>query len=471
MQKLLERGEALFADGKITEAESCFRTILISDPSSQVYNNLGVLAYQQGRSNEAAEHFINAIRIDSTNLDAVFNLCEVLKASGALHEAAPILQPLTEKYPKQSELRELLNEAVESIEEGRSDEAVGSTTTSTLRVLHGTCEVANQMFTISRGLRDLGIVAETLSYYPTYLKYRTDHVLDVNAFSNQEEAVAESRKYAACLIDKYDIFHFHFGSSLALDYSDLPMLVEAKKKTVMQYWGSEVRRLSRARQLNPWVKTKVVDENLIHQGLAAVSKYVKHCIVSDYELYEYVCGYFEQVHVIPAALDLSQYDGSTEVPGTNERLLVVHAPTSPEYKGTPQLIEAVGILQKEIDFDFEMVQGKSHDEAKAVYARADVIVDQLLTGSYGLFSIEAMAMGKQVITWISDFMKAKYPSELPIVAANPDTIGEQLRNLLNNRGALKELGQRGRRYVRQYHDHNVIADRILNVYRQMIDEV
>ena len=470
MQKLLERGEALFADGKITEAESCFRTVLNSNPNSLVYNNLGVLAYQQGRSNEAAEHFINAIRIDSTNLDAVFNLCEVLKASGAIHEAAPILQPLTEKYPEISELRELLDEAVESDKEGKSGESAGSTNTSTLRVLHGTCEVANQMFTISRGLRDLGIVAETLSYYPTYLKYRTDHVLDVNSFSNQKEAVEETRKYAADLVDKYDIFHFHFGSSLALDYSDLPMLVEAKKKVVMQYWGSEVRKLSRARQLNPWVKTKVVDENLIHQGLKAVSTHVNHCIVSDYELYEYVCDYFEHVHVIPAALDLSQYEGSEEEPGTKERLLVVHAPTSPEYKGTPQLVEAVGVLQKEIDFDFELVQGKSHDAAKAVYARADVIVDQLLTGSYGLFSIEAMAMGKPVITWISNFMKAKYPSELPIVAANPDTIAEDLRNLLGTRDSLKELGRRGCRYVKQYHDHNAIADKILNVYRQMIDE-
>ena len=62
MQKLLERGEELFHKGKFDEAESCFRTLLNTNPDSQTYNNLGVLAYEQGRSNEAAEHFINAAR-------------------------------------------------------------------------------------------------------------------------------------------------------------------------------------------------------------------------------------------------------------------------------------------------------------------------------------------------------------------------------------------------------------------------
>lgn len=471
MQKLLERGEALFADGKTAEAESCFRTILNSDPNSIVYNNLGVLAYQQGRSNEAAEHFINAIRMDSTNLDAVFNLCEVLKASGVLYEAAPILEPLAVKYPDLPELKSLLDEARDSCHTQDGAKAGGTATNRQLRVLHGTCEVANQMYTIGCGLRDLGIFAETLSYYPSYLKYRSDHVLDVNAFASQQQAVEESRKYAADIIDNYDVFHFHFGSSLALDYSDLPMLVEAKKKVVMQYWGSEVRKLSRARQLNPWVKTKVTDENLIHQGLKTVSSHVQHCIVSDYELYEYVRDYFEQLHVIPAALDLTQYELSDTDKGGKERPLVVHAPTSPEYKGTPHLLQAIEVLKKEIDFDFQLVQGMSHEKAKSVYAEADVIVDQLLTGSYGLFSIEAMAMGKPVVTWISDFMKDKYPSELPIISANPDTITATLRRLLEKRDSLQEIGRKGRRYVEKYHDHKDVAAKILNVYRQMIDDV
>ena len=392
-----------------------------------------------------------------------------MRTSGALYEAAAILDPLTRKYPDNKELQSLLVEATADARRRDHEEEEQGHATRKLRVLHGTCEVANQMFTISRGLQAQGIGAETLSYYPSYLNYRSDHVLDINAFSDKSQAVLETRKYAESLVDQYDIFHFHFGSSLTLDYSDLPLLVEKGKKVVMQYWGSEVRRLSLARQLNPWVKTKVTDENVIRRGLETVSTYVTHCIVSDYELFEYVKDYFDQVHVIPAALDLSQYESGVESADGTGRLLVVHAPTSPEYKGTPQLIKAVDELKREIDFDFQLVQGMPHDEARKAYGRADVIVDQLLTGSYGLFSVEAMAMGKPVVTWISDFMKEKYPPELPIVSANPDTIEDRLRYLLTHRGELPALGQAGRRYVERYHDHNKIAAQVLDVYRKMID--
>ena len=104
-------------------------------------------------------------------------------------------------------------------------------------------------------------------------------------------------------------------------------------------------------------------------------------------------------------------------------------------------------LKGEIDFDFQLVQGIPHEEARQIYSRADVIVDQLLTGSYGLFSIEAMAMGKPVVTWISDFMKKKYSADLPIVSANPDTIKETLRKMLTDRDQLDVLGRSGRSYV------------------------
>ena len=181
MQQLLERGEELFREGKLDEAESCFRTLLNTDPNSQTYN-LGVLAYQQGRSNEAAEHFINAIRVDSSNLDAVFNLCEVMRASDALCEAAGILEPLVRKYPDNRGLKSLLEEAAASCNTRASEHTEERPGPRTLRVLHGTCEVANQMYTISRGLQGQGITAETLSYYPSYLKYRSDHTLDINAF-------------------------------------------------------------------------------------------------------------------------------------------------------------------------------------------------------------------------------------------------------------------------------------------------
>jgi glycosyltransferase involved in cell wall biosynthesis len=109
----------------------------------------------------------------------------------------------------------------------------------------------------------------------------------------------------------------------------------------------------------------------------------------------------------------------------------------------------------------------SHYEAKKIYKEADLIIDQLLLGSYGLFSIEAMAMGKPVLTWISDFMKDKYPDDLPIISANPDSIKDKLKNILDNRDMLLEIGKKGRKYVEKYHDKEIVVKNLINLYKEI----
>ena len=53
---------------------------------------------------------------------------------------------------------------------------------------------------------------------------------------------------------------------------------------------------------------------------------------------------------------------------------------------------------EDLDADLELVEGLHHDEAFERYRAADIVVDQLNAGWYGLFAIEAMALGKPVVT-------------------------------------------------------------------------
>ena len=55
-----------------------------------------------------------------------------------------------------------------------------------------------------------------------------------------------------------------------------------------------------------------------------------------------------------------------------------------------------------LDADLELVEGLHHDEAFERYRAADIVVDQLNAGWYGLFAIEAMALGKPVVTFLHD---------------------------------------------------------------------
>ncbi|MCK4632813.1 MAG: glycosyltransferase family 1 protein [candidate division Zixibacteria bacterium] len=464
MQAAIKRGEDLLAEGKIDDAEKCFLEVVNQQPESRAYNNLGVIAFHRKDAQQASERFMKAVELDPTNIDAVVNLCSLLESVGSLGEVADLLQTLSEKFPDNREVAKWLAKARTGIPVSAAPPAEVDILTK--RVLHGSYEIANQMNTMTAGLKQLGMHAETLCYYPTYMKHESDHVLDIEKLSDANEAIQQTRQFAEKLIPQFDIFHFHFGTTLTIDYSDLPVLQKLGKKMLMHYWGSDARMLSRAIEMNQYVKVKVANEELIKKRLEIVSAHMSHCIVTDWELNEYVKDFFEHVHVLPVSMNLEKYHPQEKKPDKN-RFLIVHAPTAPEIKGTPHIVKAIEELQPDHNFEFKLVQGMAHEEARKIYEQADLIIDQIRVGVHGLLAVENMAMGKPVITWISDFMTEKYPPELPLIRANPDTIKEQIEWALNNRDALAEIGCNGRKYVEKYHDMNKNAHQVVEIYRSL----
>lgn len=319
------------------------------------------------------------------------------------------------------------------------------------RVLQASIEIANQMNTLSTGLGEHGVVSHTLNYYPYYLNYRSDYEWSLIGQRSTPAINAELRKLSSQLQLFYDVFHFHWGTSLTLDGSDIPVLKTEGKKLIMQHWGTDVRLYSEAVKRNPYVLVKNRNEEQIKRNLQRLSRDISHCVVADLELYDWVKDYYEHVSVIPAMVDLSRYTPCDQMPG-NPKPLLVHAPTSASIKGTSYILKAVEALKERYDFDFVAVQGKSHEEAMNIFKKADLIIDQLHIGSYGLFAVETMAMSKPVICWISDDMKERYPQDLPIIVANPDTIRDRIEHVLQNLDMLPEKGQQGRRYAEQHHD-------------------
>src|ERR1044071_641595 len=126
--------------------------------------------------------------------------------------------------------------------------------------------------------------------------------------------------------------------------------------------------------------------------------------------------------MIPPGLDLRPF---TPVPPSDSpRPLVVHAPSNREKKGTQYVIDACSALPVELD----IVEGVPHDEARARYARADIVVDQLNAGWHGVFAIEAMALGKPVVTYLKpdavERSAAGYGIRIPIVATTKETLAD-----------------------------------------------
>lgn len=332
-----------------------------------------------------------------------------------------------------------------------------------LKILHGTIEIAGQMNTLVKGLNQINNVAALgLNYYPSYLNYDNVNVLDISKIKNKE---AISKDLLEASLDTFDIFHFHFNTSIMPNLEDIPLLKQCNKKIFMHNWGTDVRLLSRAKQLFPYAKSKNEDELSILRNIQYLANYIDDCIVADAELYEYIKDYYNRVHFVRQALDLSLYKPDPTFEFRKTKPVIVHAPTASDFKGTDNVNAVIEQLKLKYDLEYKLVQNLSHEEAKEVYRSADIIIDQLHGNGHGMFSIEAMALGKPVITSISEFMADFYPKDLPIISANPNNLEIKVEQLIKDYEMRIELGRRGRKYVEKYHDHVKIAIDLFKVYK------
>ena len=306
----------------------------------------------------------------------------------------------------------------------------------TLRVTHCPVNVAGIPWENVQAQRRKGVDARLVVFNRGKLHPEADWSLERRGPLPRRlltQAVAQAR-----LLPRTDVFHFYYGLTLLPKAVQFPLLRAARKKSVFHYLGSDIRG-------------KTPSE-------LAYGKRADAEIVGSYDAIRWV----PEAHVVPPVLDLRDF---TPVPPSNDpRPLVVHAPSNREKKGTRFVIEACAELGVELD----IVEGVQHETARERYARADIVVDQLNAGWHGVFALEAMALGKPVVTHLKPDVVERsaegYGVKVPIVPATKDTLTEALRPLVENPGLRRELGAAGRAYVEQVHDIDKITDRLLAIY-------
>jgi glycosyltransferase involved in cell wall biosynthesis len=184
-------------------------------------------------------------------------------------------------------------------------------------------------------------------------------------------------------------------------------------------------------------------------------------IIGSYDAIRWV----PEAEVIPPGIDLATIEPVR--PPERKRPLIVHAPSSRRRKGSEHVIAAVNGL----DADLELVEGLHHDEAFERYRAADIVVDQLNAGWYGLFAIEAMALGKPVVTFLHEEAVRRteeaFGTRVPIVSATAETLRETLRPLVSDAARRRDLGAASRAYVERVHDLERVTDRLLALYARL----
>jgi len=270
----------------------------------------------------------------------------------------------------------------------------------------------------------------------------------------------------------FDIVHFNFGSSFlpkraVIAFLDLALLKRAGKIVFVTYQGDDARladfcrrnfEISIAGELGS-AYYSAAGERIKRRGIRAFDRYADGIYALNPDL----------LHMLPrrtrfvpyASVDLRAWNPA--VHASAARPSVVHAPSHRGAKGTRYILDAVSRLQSEgVPFDFLLVEGQSRDQARRVYEKADLLIDQLLAGWYGGLAAELMALGKPVIAYLREgdlgFIDPEMRAALPIIRADPGSIYEVLKRCLTaDRQLLPGIGARSRDFVVRWHDPVRIA--------------
>jgi glycosyltransferase involved in cell wall biosynthesis len=308
-----------------------------------------------------------------------------------------------------------------------------------LRVVHTPLNVAGIPWTNVQALRRKGVDATLVVVERQKLHPEADVSLDRPAGFWGRQAV----QWPAFLrlLPRTDVFHFYFGWTLVPRKLQWPILKTTGRKSVLHFLGSDIRGRSR-------------EELGYARGADAR-------IVGSYDALRWM----PDAHVVPPGLDLGDY--TPVAPEDKTRPVVLHAPSSRKRKGTEHVIAAC----ERLDVELDIVEGLRHDEARRHYERADIVVDQLNAGWYGIFALEALALGKPVLGYLRpeavQQTQREMGVEVPIVAVTKETLRERIAELAASPDERRRIGALSRGYVEQIHDADKGADRLIAIYRSL----
>lgn len=238
---------------------------------------------------------------------------------------------------------------------------------------------------------------------------------------------------------------------------------------LIHYATSEIRSRTDAVRSNIYAHLDDAFDEEAAGWIATLASVFPACIVDSAEGAEYAAKHHRRVYVLPAAIRLSDYGNDAEAPAGKGPVVVRY---SPEPSAGGEYVEkAVARLRAEgYDVRAERGDALDRDDARGRLRQADIVVDQLLHASYSLTAVEAMALGKPVLSHRREDLEPRMDPDLPVVSANPATVYRQLLSLLKDNGLRRSLGSRGRSYVQRHHSLEAVIPRLADVYRKETEQ-
>ena len=341
-------------------------------------------------------------------------------------------------------------------------------------VLLAPIDQAGQPAALVRALRERSVDARMYEFRAHPFAYGSDLVLDPKALRrNRSKALFDALEYL--LAQDFDLYHFwhttllHFSLHRGLTGMDLPLIKSAGSAVLFRFTGWDARRTDEEQVWNPHSAFKhgytlngYMSDDDKRRWLDHLRCYVDCFIVQDPELGRYV----PEARIVPRAIDLAKWES---VGGRHSaRPVLVHAPTDTGSKGTALFEAALERLADEgLDFEYRPLRDLSNVDMRAQMAAADIVLDQLHIGWYGVTTVEAMALGKPSVVYVHPEAEQALGEVLPVAHADPDNVTDVLRAIIKDADHRIELGAQARNFAERHHCAGVVASRLDEIYREL----
>ena len=302
-------------------------------------------------------------------------------------------------------------------------------------------------------INDAAFVGETLlKYMPAEIKKQ--HIKRSRSFWSKTFGLAFK-----ILRAKGDIYHVNY---LLQDCYIAARL--GKKPLIGHAHGSDLRA-----SLNHTVWGRIVRHNL------------KHCdkiLVSTPDILGIAKRYREDAEYLPNPVDTELFYPKPASQHDGKKRVLIASDSNWSVKGTDIAIKALSKIRDEVDVsivqhgrDFEKTKALSsslglslrvlakspHEKLNEYYWDADVVIDRFRLGSLGVVSLEAIACGRPVVTYVSsDFQEY---NDFPLKEVFTE---EAIARAVEK--ADSDLWAKQYKYLMKYHKPEVFAKKTLRIY-------
>ncbi|QYM76988.1 glycosyltransferase [Leucobacter luti] len=331
-----------------------------------------------------------------------------------------------------------------------------------IRLLVGPVNYAGQGYRWSRAVEETGRVSARNYVHEANnpLGYASDYTVPWRTAEHSrswQRSMLEtlSEQYTHVLIEAcFPILGGRYSGDM---YRQAAELQEAGLKLAIVGHGTDIRLPSRHAELHEWsyfhtdewVAPELV-EKVVSKNLKLIDDLGVPTFVSTAGLLLDV----PEAHFLGVIIDPERWSNDEPLL-VRDRLKVVHAPTNPIPKGTTLIAPIARRLHDEGLIEYVELRGIPNDQMPAIFADADVVLDQFRGADYGVAACETMASGRIVLAHVSDQVRAEVESRagmaLPIPETTPGTIESMLRDIAARRDHYREIAAQGPEFVRRLH--------------------